>query len=131
VCGSWTSLQGKGVLDGIKSQRGTGIIYMVTGWWPTHLNGKVDDKVPEHTNKDTWDTTLLCNGNQVVHIVKEALRMEDCLQVINERVYRKGRNISLSKSRKKLGSCSRSVHVKTLRRFPMTTYLKGKRKRQS
>lgn len=40
------------------------------------------------------------------------------------------KSISLSKSRKKLGSCSRSVHVNTLRRFPMTKYLKGKRKRQ-
>lgn len=67
---------------------------------------------------------------KVVHILRESLRMEDCLQVINERVDREGRNISLSKSRKKLGSCSRSVHVKTFRRFPMTTYLKRKRKRQ-
>lgn len=43
---------------------------------------------------------------------------------ITEEGWAGGRKILLSKSRKKLGSCARSVHVKTLRRFPMTTYLK-------
>lgn len=45
------------------------------------------------------------------------VRSDDKLRYLCDDV--RGSHYSLSKSRKKLGSCSRSVHVKTFSRFPM------------